>query len=176
LGGAVASLAWTKISEATTARAVSLPDLVQRSTRIVRSLPLDSFARSEDIGGTRHIVTYTRLRLDEVIHGATNEPEILVRTLGGTVGDLGEIVHGEADLALNQACVVFLHADSNGVELVTAMAQGHYPLLDDAGTPRLRASRNMPRLMGGASSNAAVAQLDGLRFTEARSLILGARH
>ena len=175
MGGAVASLAWAKAAHATTARAVSLPDLVQRSSRIARSLPLDSFARSEDIGGTRHIVTYTRLRLDEVIHGAANEPEILVRTLGGTVGDLGEIVHGEAELALNQACVVFLQTDSNGVELVTAMAQGHYPLSDDSGSARLHASRNMPRLLRGANASAAVEQLDGLRFGDARALILGAR-
>ena len=173
----VVSLAWSKVATATTARAVSLQDLVRRSTRIVRSTPLDSFARTEAIGGTQHIVTYSRLRVDEAIHGDTSETEILVRTLGGTVGTVGEIVHGEAELAINEPCVVFLLTDSQGVEQVTAMAQGHYPLtLDSAGALRLRQSRNMPHLLRGTGSVAAVEQLNGLGIAEARSLILGARH
>ena len=177
LGGVVVSVAWAKTASATTARAVSLQDLVQRSTRVVRSTPLDSFARSEVIGGTQHIVTYSRLRVDEAIHGDTPETEILVRTLGGTLGAVGEIVHGEAVLAVNEPCVVFLHADAQGIEQVTAMAQGHYPLTaDSSGALRLRASRNMPHLLRGAAPLAAVEQLNGLGIAEARSLILGARH
>jgi hypothetical protein len=175
MGIGIATLAWPKAGQATTARAVSLHDLVQRSARIARTTALESSAHTEDIGGTRHIVSYTRLRVDDLIHGASGESEILVRTLGGRIGELGEIVHGEAELALNESCLVFLHTNPDGIEQVTAMAQGHYPLaLDAAGAPRLHASRNMPHLLGSAPS--AVAQLNGLRFTEARSLILGARH
>jgi hypothetical protein len=173
----VASLAWARAAAATTARAVSLQALVLRSSRIVRSTPLDSFARSEAIAGTQHIVTYSRLRVDEALQGDAPETEILVRTLGGTLGAVGEIVHGEAELAVNQACVVFLHTDSEGIEQVTAMAQGHYPLsLDARGTPHLRASRNLPHLLHGAAAVSAVEQLDGLAVSEARSLILGVRH
>lgn len=173
MGSLVATLAWAQQGQATTARAVSLESLVKRSTRIARGTPQGSFARTEEVGGTRHIVTYSRLRLDELIHGPS-ESEMLVRTLGGQVGELGEIVHGEAVLALNESCVVFLHTNSEGIEHVTEMAQGHYPMsLDRAGTPRLAASRNMPRLIGGSTS--AVSQLSGLRFNEARNLILGVR-
>jgi hypothetical protein len=174
MGLIAATMASASAAQATTARAVSLPDLVRRSTRIARATSLDSFARTEDIGGGRHIVTYSRLRIDDSIQGASGDSEILVRTLGGTLGDLGEIVHGEAQLALNETCVVFLTRDPDGVELVTAMAQGHYPLaVDRAGTPRLSLSRNMPHLVGGTLS--AAAQLTGKPFSEARALILGAR-
>jgi hypothetical protein len=177
LGGLFASLAFARGASATTARAVSLPDLVRRSTRVVRSTPLDSFARSESIGGTQHIVTYSRLRVDEAIQGDTPETEILVRTLGGTLGDVAEMVHGEAELALEQPCVVFLGTDATGVEFVTAMAQGHYPLtLDSRGIPRLRASSNLPHLLHGAGNISAVEQLGNLGVNEARSLILGVRH
>jgi len=97
-----------------------------------------------------------------------------VRTLGGRLGDLGEIVHGEAELALNEPSLVFLTTNADGVELVTAMAQGQYPLaLDRSGVPRLQLSRNMPHLLGNGIS--AAAQLTGRSFTEARALILGAR-
>lgn len=174
MGTFAATLAFASGASATTARAVSLEDLVQRSTRIARATALDSFARSEEIGGTRHIVTYSRLRIDEPIHGPSADSETLVRTLGGRVGDLGEIVHGEAELALHETSLVFLMVDPNGVELVTAMAQGHYPVaIDGAGIPRLQLNRNMPHLIGGTTS--AVAQLMGKPFSEARALILGAR-
>jgi hypothetical protein len=174
MGTLLATLTLPRVSQATTARAVSLSTLVARSSRIARATPLEGFSRFEDVGDTRHIVTYTRLRMDELINGSPSEPEILVRTLGGRVGELGEIVHGEAVLALNEGCLVFLHTSPEGIEQVTEMAQGHYPVLSDAsGLLRLRASRNMPRLL--ASAGAAVAQLSGLPLSEARGLILGAR-
>ena len=174
MGTFAATLACASAARATTARAVSLPDLVRRSVRIARATPLDSFARTEDIGGARHIVTYSRLRIDDSIHGASGDSETLVRTLGGRVADLGEIVHGEAELALNETCLVFLTLDPNGVELVTGMAQGHYPVaIDRAGTPRLRLSRNLPHLIGAPTSAAVL--LTNKPFSEARALILGAR-
>jgi hypothetical protein len=175
MGTLLATLAMPRLSQATTARAVALADLALRSTRITRATPLEGSTRFEDIGDTRHIVTYTRLRIDESIYGSTGESEILVRTLGGHLGHLGEIVHGEAQLAINEACVVFLQANPEGIEQVTEMAQGHYPLVTDtSGTLCLRPSRNMPHLIG--NPNAAVAQLAGLRVSEAKDLILGARH
>ena len=173
LGTLLGALVWSKPAHATTARAVSLQELVQRSSRVARVTALESSARHEDIGNTRHIVTYTRLRIDEGLLGKSDS-ETWVRTLGGRVGELGEIVHGEAELALNESCLVFLYQHPDGIEQVTAMAQGHYRLaLDAAGAQRLAASRNMPHLLGGATL-AAAAQLNGLRFSEARDLIMGA--
>lgn len=174
MGTFAATLAFANGARATTARAVSLPDLVRRSTRIARTTALDSFARSEDIAGARHIVTYSRLRVDDQIHGLSGDSEILVRTLGGRLGGVGEIVHGEADLSLNESSIVFLMTDADGVEQVTAMAQGHYPVaIDASGVSRLQLSRNMPHLLGLA--NSAVAQLAGKSFIDARTLIIGAR-
>ena len=90
------------------------------------------------------------------------------------LGKLGEIVHGEAVLALDESCVAFLHTNSDGIDEVTEMAQGHYRLVtDEGGATRLRPSLNMPRLMPNPS--AAVAQLSGLDLGAALALILGAR-
>ena len=177
MGTLLATLALPRVSHATTARAVSLADLVARSTRVLQATPLEGNSRFEEVGGTRHIVTYTRLRMDELISGSPNEPELLVRTLGGRVDKLGEIVHGEAQLIPNQACVVFLRTNPDGIDEVTEMAQGHYPLLTDArGVLRLQASRNMAHLVANSSSpNLAVMRLSGLQLNEARDLIRGAR-
>ena len=174
MGTLLATLTLPRLGHASTARAVSFKSLVARSTRVLHATPLEGNSRFEDIGDTRHIVTYSRLRVDEPIYGSSGESEILVRTLGGRVGKLGEIVHGEAQLALNEHCVVFLQANADGIEQVTEMAQGHYPLLSDAsGALRLQASHNMPHLLPNA--DAAVVRLSGMKFTEARELILGAR-
>ncbi|HEY1534471.1 MAG TPA: hypothetical protein VGF76_10645 [Polyangiaceae bacterium] len=175
LGAFLTGVAWSKAGAATTARAISLPSLVARSTRIVRGSPLEASATFETIGDTRHIVTYTRLRVDELIHGGPSDSELWVRTLGGRKDKLGEIVHGEAQLALNEACLVFIAANADGIDEVTAMAQGHYSIVNDAsGTPRLSASHNMPHLLGSAA-DAAVVKLAGKQLSEARALILGAR-
>lgn len=174
MGTLLATLTLPRVSRASTARAVGLGDLVARSTRIVHATPLQGDSRFEDMGDTRHIVTYTRLRVDEAMQGATGESEILVRTLGGHVGKLGEIVHGEAQLAINEGCVVFLQTNADGIEQVTEMAQGHFPLVTDAaGSLRLRPSRNLPHLLDPA--NAAALQLSGLELSQARARILGAR-
>jgi len=176
LGSGIAALAWARQSQATTARAISLPNLVQHSSRVVRGTPMDSFTRGEDVGGTRHIVTYSRVRVEELLTGGPSESEILVRSLGGQLDGVGEIVHGEAELAIAEPSVIFLLRNADGIEHVTAMAQGYYPLLlRNAAAPRLRASRNLPRLLPGAQGASAVEQLSGAGLDEARQLILGAR-
>jgi hypothetical protein len=137
-------------------------------------MPLEASSRFENVGDMRHIVTYTRLRIDDAIYGDSGESEILVRTLGGHVDKLGEIVHGEAQLIPNEACVLFSQTNADGIELVTEMAQGHYPLVSDQyGALRLHASRNMPHLVGNPAG--AAAQLSGLEFARARALIREAR-
>ena len=85
-------------------------------------------------------------------------------------------MHGEAELAIGETSVIFLRSNADGIEQVTAMAQGYYPLLPAAaGAARLRASRNLPHLVAAAAGNSAVRQLSGARLDEARQWILGAR-
>jgi len=174
MGAFLASLSLPRLAYGSSARAATLAELVTRSTRIAHVMPLEGSSRFEDIGDARHIVTYTRLRVDDAIAGQSGESEILVRTLGGRVGKIGEIVHGEAQLLVNEACLVFLRANADGIEEVTEMAQGHYPFAPDArGTLRLQASRNLPHLVGGGVP--AASQLSGLEAAPARELIRGVR-
>ena len=80
----------------------------------------------------------------------------------------------ETVYALEDRCVVFVQAHPDGFEQVSAMAQGHYPMLpDESGTLRLHPSRNMAHLIGAQDS--AVSRLTGAKLDVARSLILGAR-
>jgi len=152
------------------ARAVRVEELVARSQHVLVGEPLDAESVWEQIGQRRHIVTYTRVRALEVLAGADpKQDELMVRTLGGRVDDLGELVNGEALLQLGERGVVFV-MPSRGALAVTAMAQGHYPLLrDTAGAERLRRSPEAAELLG--EDGSAVKRLTGLQVSEARSVL-----
>jgi hypothetical protein len=157
-------------AEASIARALPLELLTSRSRHVMLGEPLEAYSTWERIGQRRHIVTYTRVRAHELLAGADPaSDELMVRTLGGRVGELGELVHGEALLQLGERSVLFV-MPSREVLTVTAMAQGHYPLLKDAeGAERLLRSREARELVGEAG--AAVRRLPGLKVAEARSLL-----
>lgn len=132
--------------------------------------PLDGESVWEHVGKRRHIVTYTRVRVVEVLGGpAVADEELLVRTLGGRVGDLAELVHGEAVLTLGARSVLFT-MPARGALTVTAMAQGHYPLArDKLGAERLQRSPAAVELL--REPGAAVQRLVGLDLESARRLL-----
>jgi hypothetical protein len=165
LGVAVSRHALASLS-----RAVPVADLVGRSQHVMLGEPLDADSVWEQIGGRKHIVTYTRMRVHELMAGADpKQDELLVRTLGGRVGELGELVHGEARLTLGERSVLFVMPARDAL-VVTAMAQGHYPLVRDAaGTERLRRSPEASELLNEAGS--AVKRFAGMQVPDARELI-----
>jgi hypothetical protein len=165
LGGFFAKPALASLS-----RAVPLDALVSRSRHVIVGEPLEAHSVWERIGSRKHIVTYTRVRTHELLAGQDpRAEELLVRTLGGQVGDLGELVHGEAVLQVGRRGVLFT-MQSRDALAVTAMAQGHYPLQrDSAGAERLLRSPHAFELIDDAG--AAVKRLPGLQVPEARSLI-----
>jgi len=157
-------------AQASLARAVQVEELVSRSQHVMLGEPLDADSVWEQVGQRKHIVTYTRVRALEMLGGADpKQDELLVRTLGGRVGNLGELVHGEALLTLGERSVLFVMPTRAGLS-VTAMAQGHYPLArDTAGIERLRRSPEANELINEQGS--AVKRLVGLKVPEARTLL-----
>ena len=155
------------------ARAVTLPELVRASARAVVATTLSAKGRFEQVGGRRRIVTYSRLRIDEVVGGPADGSELWVRTLGGRVGDLGQVVHGEAVLLVNEPCLLFLAAGAEGALTVTALGQGHYPIRPDArGERRTAPSPRLAELIG----QGAVQALSGRPVAEATGVVRKAWH
>jgi hypothetical protein len=155
---------------ASVSRALRLEQLVGRSRHVILGEPLEGYSVWETIGDRRHIVSYTRVRTHELLAGDDpGQEEILVRTLGGRVGKLGELVPGEARLRLNTRGVLFTMLSGQTLT-VTAMAQGHYPLRRDAeATEWLQRSPEAMELINEEGS--AVRRLNGLRINEARTLL-----
>jgi hypothetical protein len=131
---------------------LSLASLVQASRRIVVVTALGAESRYEELGRRRRIVTDTRVRVDDGIAKAEGvESELMVRTLGGSIGDMGELVHGQAQLVLGEPCVAFLLQGPEGLHYINGMAQGHYPVRG-SGTRRLSSSADLPKILDFDSS------------------------
>jgi hypothetical protein len=93
-------------ASASVAIAVSLEDLARASSVIARVTPLEATSAWED----GRIITTTRLHVDDVVAGnlPTATRELRVRTLGGRVDTIGQLVEGEASFAPAHASIVFL--------------------------------------------------------------------
>jgi hypothetical protein len=161
----------TTPASATIMRSLTLPALVQGSRRVVVISALASESHFEELGRKRRVVTDTRVRVEEVVaKGEGMEAELMVRTLGGKVGRLGERVDGQARLVLGEACMAFLLQGPDGLHYVNGMAQGHYPLRG-ASTRLLMKSPDLPKILNFESS--AVKALVGSELGDAASRIRG---
>jgi hypothetical protein len=170
LGASSAVLAGADPAYASVARAIAMNSLVKQSKSVVVATPLSARSEWATIGGSRRIVTISRVRIDEhVARNAPDSSEVLVRTLGGRVGKLGQVVHGEAELRSERTCLLFLYEAESGLSTVTAMAQGHYPLLVSAGKTTLERSPGLAKLV--MTPDAAVERLAGLGLEAAAKLV-----
>jgi hypothetical protein len=176
MGLAGAVLALPRLASATLARAITLPELVGLSQFALVGTATDATSRWESVGNTRRIVTYVRLEVTQPIDGRPPpDTSLMLRTLGGQVGDIGQLVHGEARFELGAASVVFLAPDEDGVLGITAMAQGHYPLRTvGGGVARLRVSPNVPSLL--RIDGSAVQRLAQRTVVEAEGLVSEVMH
>ena len=107
-------------AQASVAIAASVEDLARVSSVIARVTALDRESAWED----GRIVTYSRVRVDDVVAGATpaGARELRIRTLGGNVGKIGQTVEGEAMLTVGAPCIVFLAARATPASTSTASA------------------------------------------------------
>jgi hypothetical protein len=131
---------------------VTFDDLVRRATAAAIVTPLEQRGVWE--GG--RIATYTHVRIDRTVAGRL-EGEVWVRTHGGAVGHIGQIVEGEAAFAIGKASLVFLHPQANGSSSATfgvvEGAQGQFLIVTDRhSSPRLAASAGIGGLASPASA------------------------
>jgi hypothetical protein len=156
--------------EASVARSVSLKELVQRSRSVVVATPLGASSNWEHLGGSRRIVTYTRVRVDQLVRGSDpGSSELVVRTLGGSVGKIGQLVEGQAELRAGQSSLLFTLELARDLYGVTALAQGEYRVVPEATGRIVRPSRLLPKLVGGKES--ALQRLTGKPLADALGIV-----
>jgi len=148
-----------------------LSKLVERSTAVVVATPVSFKSHWATIGSTSRMVTDVTLEVAWTLRGKDSAgQDIVVRTLGGTVNGIAQIVYGEARLVVGQASLLFLVEGRDSTLHVVGMAQGHYPLEPDCdGEWRVRKS---PGLDGVLKPELSAAQtLSGRRLMEVPKLL-----
>ncbi len=116
--------------------AVTFDSLVRESSAVVVATPIEQ----RSIWEGERIYTYTRVHVDSTVAGNLRpEDDAWVRTMGGAVGKMGQVVEGEAGFGMGHASLVFLRYEPMGYYVVTARAQGQFGLfLDEHGTVRVQ--------------------------------------
>lgn len=118
--------------------AVAFDALVKDADAVAIITPQDASSVWED----GRIVTYTRVKIDQSVAGDAPR-ETWVRTLGGVVGKVGQLVDGEPVLTPGKPSLLFLHKfRTAGTWEVSARAQGQFPIVVDEATKMRRVIRN----------------------------------
>jgi hypothetical protein len=141
-------LARQRDANAHTARLLTLEDLIDRSTYVVVGTAGERRSVWEELPSGKRIVTYTKIAVERAVAGAP-AGDLWVRTLGGAVDKIGQAVPGEAQLPAGSRALLFLAQIPSGAVVVTAMSQGHYPIVLDAkGVARLVQGPDVGLLVG----------------------------
>jgi hypothetical protein len=112
--------------------AIAFDDLVKDADVVAIITPMDAQSLWED----GRIYTYTRVHVEQGVAGDLGAGgEGWVRTMGGVVGKIGQLVDGEPVLNTGKQSLLFLRKlKADTVFEVSARAQGQYPLLTDPTT------------------------------------------
>jgi hypothetical protein len=129
-GAAAAGVTTASDARASVSIAVGFDALVKDADAVAIVTPLEQKSVWED----GRIYTYTRVKVEQGVAGSlATSSETWVRTMGGVVGKVGQLVDGEPVFVAKKPSLVFLHRFQETAFEVSARSQGQYPVvLDDA--------------------------------------------
>jgi len=130
----VPAVVTTSDAQASVMIAVPFESLVQDADAVAVATPQDARSVWED----GRIYTYTRMKIDQGVAGDTGNGETWVRTMGGVVGKIGQLVDGEPVFTMGKQNMLFLRRfKAGGTWEISARAQGQFPVvLDDVSKTR----------------------------------------
>src|SRR5580700_5775258 len=115
----LASLAALACARATTLRQLSLEDMIQQSTGIVRA----QVTGSTGVLRGQNIYTYYHLHVLEAAKGGTSR-DVDVAVPGGTVNGMRQVTVGAPELTTGHQYVVFLWTSRSGLTQIIGLSQG----------------------------------------------------
>jgi hypothetical protein len=135
----VALLAAAPAARASVSFTVLFDALVQESDAACVVTPVEA----KSVWENGRIYTYTRVHVERSFAGGVAAgQDVWVQTMGGEVGDIGQLVDGEAVLRPGKTSLVFLKRAPGSGFVVTARGQGQFPVVKDATTHTLELMRN----------------------------------
>jgi hypothetical protein len=141
LGAAVFLAAAALRLPATTVVPPEFEQLVNESDYVIRATVKAVTAEVQTTAaGGRKIVTRVELGVNEVLAGAPPE-KVVLRMLGGKVGDEEMVVEGAPRFTVGEEDVLFVRGNGQAVCPLTAMMHGRYRVERDAATGRAYLAR-----------------------------------
>ncbi len=127
-------LVTAQAAEATVMVPLSVEDLTARSAIVVRGKVLAQQAAWDD--GQRKIYTFTEVEVGSTVFAEGAVPErVVVRSMGGEVGDVGMKVAGTPKFSVGEDVFLFLRVDPKNADQfqVVGMSQGKFRVADEGG-------------------------------------------
>ncbi len=160
-------------ASATISEALSLDELVGRADHVVLATATDARALRDS---RDRIVTDYTLRVDEAMKGdAAIGSALILRSLGGAIGDLGMRIEGEPRLEVGRQYVVFMARTSSGSLRPVGMSQGVLPVREVAGQATVMPGGEglslVQRVRGGQLAPAPAALLHPQPYLELRARV-----
>ena len=123
-------------AQASVSIAVGFDALVKDAESVGVATPVEAKSVWEE----GRIYTYTRVKIDQGVAGELGTgAEGWVRTMGGVVGKIGQLVDGEPVLTTGKPSLLFMRKfKQGGTWEVSARAQGQYPVVVDDNNAKLR--------------------------------------
>jgi len=142
LGGFALLLALTPLRvAATTVVPPTFEELVNESEYVVRTVVKSLTYERRERNGQSLIYTLVEFEVREVVAGTPPQPLVL-RMLGGQVGDEVLEVSGAPKFVIGQEDVLFVRGNGRQFTPLTAMMHGRYPVLKEAATGRAYMARS----------------------------------
>ncbi len=165
----LAGLAAVACARATTLQQLSLDDMIQQSTGIVRAKVTSS---STALRGQK-IYTYYRLRILETakMGGNPGAGDIDVAVPGGTVNGKREMVVGAPELTTGRQYVVFLWTSRSGLTQIIGLSQGLFLAAPDGSGKISLTHPAATDLMLDKNGKAVGGQALGLEWSDLRTRI-----
>ncbi len=125
----VASVTVSSDAQASVSIAVQYDALLKDADSVAVIVPQAATSVWED----GRIYTYTKLKIEQSVAGDVGTGgEVWVRTMGGVVGKIGQLVDGEPVFVTGKSSLVFLRKfKSTTTYEVSARAQGQFPITID---------------------------------------------
>jgi hypothetical protein len=164
----LASLAALACARATTLQQLSLDDMIQQSTGIVRAQVTGS---STGLRG-QNIYTYYHLQiLESAKSGSHGIREVDVAVPGGTVNGMRQVAVGAPELTPGAQYVVFLWTSRSGLTQIIGLSQGLFLAIPDGSGKISLARPAATDLMLDKNGKAVESQALGLDWNDLRARI-----
>ena len=108
-------------------------EMTKKASSIIRGKVIRRYSKWDS--KKKRIYTYTKIAILEPIKGKKETQEVVIRQLGGSVGNIGMKVSGNASFKLGEEVLVFLEKIVNNKlhqYHVMGMAYGKYRIVEDA--------------------------------------------